>query len=110
MRIMRGRIHVSKPEATMDFSITTSDNKGMQSTSGAPRILADWTKERLIELLDNKCFEPESFDFKEFRVGKKTEPEKRDIRKDCCAFANSAGGFLVYGVGDDKRLPAKDRL
>jgi hypothetical protein len=75
-----------------------------------PRLLTDWTKEQLTQLLVNGVFEPESFDFKEFRIAKKTEPEKQDIRKDCCAFANSFGGFLIYGVGDDRRLPAKDRV
>jgi hypothetical protein len=68
-----------------------------------PRILTDWTKDRLIGLLDQGIFEPESFDFKEFRIGKKSDQEKQNIRTDCCAFANSFGGFLVYGVADDKR-------
>jgi len=75
-----------------------------------PQILTDWSKARLVQLLDQGLFEPESFDFKEFRLAKKTPHEKQDIRTDCCAFANSFGGFLVYGVADDKRLPAKERL
>jgi predicted HTH transcriptional regulator len=74
------------------------------------RILTDWTEDQLIALLDRGIFEPEAFDFKGFRIAKKTDPEKQDIRKDCCAFANSFGGFLVYGVADDRRLPAKGRL
>jgi hypothetical protein len=79
-----------------------------------PRILSDWTLPRLTEMLDNGVFEAETFDYKEFRTEKKSEPEKqkerRDIRRDCCAFANSLGGFLVFGVTDDKSAAAKDRL
>lgn len=75
-----------------------------------PRTLNEWTKEKLIELLDKGVFEPELFDFKQIRTERKSEQEKQDIRKDYCAFANSAGGFLVYGIHDDKRRSTTDRL
>jgi hypothetical protein len=75
-----------------------------------PRILADWNLARLTDMLDRGIFEAESFDYKEFRIGRKSEQEKQDIRKDCCAFANSQGGFLVFGVTDSKTAPTKDRL
>src|SRR4051812_5459290 len=97
----------------MNFSFSIYAPGGVTSEGSRaliPRSLNEWTKDSLTELLDKRLFEPESFDFKTYRAGTKSEQEKRDIRKDCCAFANSAGGFLVYGVGDDKRLPTKDRL
>lgn len=75
-----------------------------------PRVLSDWTLERLAGLLDQGIFEPESFDFKEYRTAAKAPEEKREIRKDCCAFANSGGGFLVYGVSDDRQQRHQNRL
>jgi hypothetical protein len=75
-----------------------------------PQILTEWNLLRLTKMLDQNIFEAETFDYKEFRIGKKSEPEKQDIRKDCCAFANSQGGFLVFGVSDNKHLSTNDRL
>lgn len=40
----------------------------------------------------------------------KDESDKIRLSKSCCAFANSSGGFLVFGVKDDRSLAINDRL
>jgi Putative DNA-binding domain len=54
--------------------------------------------------------EPEEFDFKEMLPHRNDNDGKHRLRAACCAFANSNGGFLVFGVADDKRLPPPERL
>jgi len=75
-----------------------------------PQSLSDWTLTSLRGLLDAKYREVESFDYKTWKVTKKSPQEKDHIRTDCCAFANAQGGFLVYGVRDDIQLSTDDRL
>ena len=74
-----------------------------------PRTRDEWTLEVIAQLLAKGYKEPESFDFKESLPNKNLD-KKQDLLKDCCAFANSSGGFLVYGVMDDVSAPIKDRL
>jgi hypothetical protein len=75
-----------------------------------PRQLEDWTVDALVDLLARGVFEPESFDYKEALPHPRNEQDKSNVRKDCCAFANTLGGFLVYGVKDDRTLPMNARL
>ena len=55
-------------------------------------------------------FESDRFDFKEMLPLKKAEPDKIGLKKLCAAFANSDGGFLIFGVKDNKDLSAADRI
>jgi len=75
-----------------------------------PQTLDEWTLPVLTSLLDGHYSEPETFDFKEWKITSKSDKESRSIRTDCCAFANGDGGFLVYGVADDTALSTADRL
>jgi hypothetical protein len=75
-----------------------------------PRTLQQWSQESLRELLDKRYFEPEAFDYKETFPHKSDQSGKDRLRKSICAFANSSGGFLVFGVKDDNALPPADRL
>lgn len=75
-----------------------------------PLRLDSWTLDSLKHLLDNRYFEPESFDYKSRVPDPKDDQGKRRLRDACAAFANSSGGFLVFGVADDTRLPTQDRL
>jgi predicted HTH transcriptional regulator len=75
-----------------------------------PRTLHEWSKEALIELLDKNYFEPESFDFKVKLPDIKDPDGKLRLRKACCAFANTFGGFLVFGIADERRLTSAHRL
>ena len=75
-----------------------------------PRTLEQWSEESLLDLLDKHFFEPENFDYKETLPPKGDDRGKQRLRKALCAFANSSGGFLVFGVKDDNTLAAADRL
>jgi len=75
-----------------------------------PRTCDEWTLEVIAQLLAKGYKEPESFDFKESLPQKSNPDEKQGLLKDCCAFANSSGGFLIFGVTDDVSAPIKERL
>jgi hypothetical protein len=75
-----------------------------------PETLDGWTLEVVRALVEQGVFETDRFDFKEMLPHSKDDEAKRRLRRDIAAFANSAGGFLVYGVKNDKGLPAADRI
>lgn len=75
-----------------------------------PRNLEDWTEELIIEMLQTGIFESEHFDYKETLPHTNDQAAKDRLKKTCCAFANTDGGYLVFGVSDDRKLPPKDRL
>lgn len=55
-----------------------------------PRRLQDWTYDRIEELTSEN--ESETHDFKS------NIPDSKELTKDCCAFGNSKGGFIILGV------------
>ena len=75
-----------------------------------PKALSHWTLEVVSELLSKGYYESEEFDFKEQLPDVRDDPGKGRLRRTCCAFANSDGGFLVYGVSDDASKSPEDRL
>jgi hypothetical protein len=75
-----------------------------------PTSLPDWSLETLRRLLDGRYLEPESFDYKSRLPDSRDEQGKRRLREACPAFANSSGGFLVFGIADEARLPTDQRL
>lgn len=75
-----------------------------------PRLLSDWNLPLLEALLEKGIYEDDSFDFKEMLPDSRNQKEIEKLRKTCAAFANSDGGFLVYGVSDSKTIPAKQRI
>ena len=72
----------------------------------------DCTEEDLQELIDNPDYrENEFIDYKEtlaFLLIKKENPERQnkivEFRNDVCAFANADGGYLIYGITDEKGM------
>lgn len=72
-----------------------------------------WTEERIQELIDKKIEEGSQLDYKSAAALNRSETKKTDqITKDISAFANSAGGTVIYGLkefDDDarKHLPEK---
>lgn len=62
-----------------------------------PRILEDWNYNLIKELVNKDYFETEFFDFK---ADLQPAPKQEKI---VCAFANTIGGFLIFGVGDIKK-------
>jgi predicted HTH transcriptional regulator len=75
-----------------------------------PRALADWNVDAILEILSRGLFETEDFDFKESLPEPRDVAGKARLRGTCCAFANADGGFLVFGVANDRALIAPDRL
>ena len=73
-----------------------------------PRSLAEWDVAAILEILAKGLFETEDFDFKEALPG--DAAGKARLRGACCAFANAGGGFLVFGVTNDRTSAAPDRL
>jgi predicted HTH transcriptional regulator len=79
--------------------------------------LEDIDADFLRQLCDDKCPESASLDFKRElpRSSKKEEEDKdkQELLKDVCAFANTDGGDLVYGISDkdgaaEKVMPIVD--
>ena len=66
-----------------------------------PDTLEEWTLDTISQLLAGGYKEAERFDFKAALPDKSDHEHKLGLLKDCCAFANSSGGFLVFGVSDD---------
>lgn len=75
-----------------------------------PAVLSEWTLNAVEQLLAQGVFESDRFDFKEMLPHAKSNTDKLRLRKTCAAFANSAGGFLIFGVKDEKGLSVADRL
>ncbi len=81
-----------------------------------PKTLEAWTIPVIMELLAEAPLETDSFDWKgklpyrDEKSGREAKVERQKLSKSCCAFANSNGGFLVYGIADDKTLSPENRL
>jgi Putative DNA-binding domain len=75
-----------------------------------PETLDGWTVDIIRALVAQGAFETDRFDFKEKLPDPRDDAGKSRLRRDVSAFANAAGGFLVYGVKDDKGLSAEDRV
>lgn len=75
-----------------------------------PSTLDGWTHEALKQLVVRGVFESDRFDFKEQLPDSRDEGGKLRLRKTAGAFANSGGGFLVFGVKNDNTLGADQRI
>jgi len=75
-----------------------------------PETREGWTLDIVRALVSQGAFETDRFDFKEKLPDGRDDGGKRRLRRDVAAFANSSGGFLVYGVKDDKGLPPDLRI
>ena len=75
-----------------------------------PKNLDEWTVSVITDLLTKGYFESEDFDFKERLPHNNDETGKVRLVKTCCAFANSGGGFLIFGISNNASLPIQNRL
>lgn len=75
-----------------------------------PRTLAEWDIGVIETLLKHGYYESEWFDFKERLPDSRDVPGKDRLATVCAAFANSAGGFLVFGVTDSRDRSVAERL
>ena len=70
----------------------------------------EWVEADLKTLVENEASEDLELDFKECRALAKSDGKKRELAKDVSAFANSAGGTLVYGIIEDDQTHAAASL
>jgi hypothetical protein len=75
-----------------------------------PKNLNDWNFELIKKLVNQGWFETDTFDIKEDIPHKNDISRKQRLEKSICAFANTYGGFLLFGIKDDKSLPAEKRI
>jgi predicted HTH transcriptional regulator len=80
----------------------------MPNNPRIPSNLEGWNLEIVRNLIEQGTAEDDSFDWKE-KLPQKSDEDNNDgkfrLRKGICAFANSYGGFFVYGVKDPKSNP-----
>ena len=65
-----------------------------------PTSLQGWNLATLTRIVAQGVFETDRFDFKITLAP--DEGGKRRLRRNIAAFANARGGFLVFGVRDDR--------
>ena len=66
---------------------------------------AEWTEQDLLELIKDQVSESLTLDYKASAAMQRTDAKKAELSKDISAFANSAGGLLVYGVVENGHVP-----
>lgn len=69
------------------------------------RLPQEWQEEDLLQLIKEKHEESIELDFKRADALAKTDGSKKEISKDISAFANSAGGTVVYGIAESDDDP-----
>lgn len=65
----------------------------------------EWTEDDVRALIADKVEESLTLDYKACDALAKSDAKKRELSKDVSAFANSAGGVIVYGVAEKNHLP-----
>ncbi len=67
----------------------------------------EWTEADLLRLIATQVPENIALEYKGAAAIGAQDREKREIAKDVSAFANSAGGVLVYGMAEDGHNPTQ---
>jgi hypothetical protein len=65
----------------------------------------DWDENDLLRLITDQVQESLTLDYKLCDALQKTDGKKNEVSKDISAFANSAGGTIVYGMAENKHVP-----
>jgi len=61
----------------------------------------------ILFLIENSVKENINLDYKSAAALENTPSKKREISKDVSAFANAAGGKIIYGIRDKKHIPTE---
>jgi len=65
-----------------------------------------YTAEDIQGLIDNRVEESINLEFKESGSLGSTDSKKKEISKDVSSFANSSGGIIIYGLGEENHSAA----
>ena len=66
----------------------------------------EWEEADLLALIRDQVQESLTLDYKASPALDRTDQKKNEVARDVSAFANSAGGTLVYGMVEAGHLPA----
>lgn len=75
-----------------------------------PDNLEEFDLEIIEDIVSKGVFESDLFDFKLMLPHSKNDEDKRRLRETIAAFANAAGGYLIYGVDDSKEKNVNERI
>ena len=75
-----------------------------------PATLDEWDYEIIVALLAAHAYEDLRFDWKEGVPHRSAEGLKKDLIKNAVGMANGDGGFLIFGVDDDREMNAGARV
>jgi len=67
----------------------------------------EWTEDDLLSMKADQIEESLSLEFKRSEALGRSDRHKRELSKDISAFANSAGGDIVYGVAEAGKPPSR---
>jgi predicted HTH transcriptional regulator len=67
----------------------------------------DWVEDDLLKLIEVGVKENIELDYKACGALAQTDGKKNEISKDVSAFANSAGGTIVYGIVENGHIPVR---
>ena len=76
-----------------------------------PDSVDEWTYKTIYDLVSTGYFETDLFDFKELLISKGDPNHNLRMTKTAVAFANSRGGFIIFGIKDwNVKLTAESRI
>lgn len=75
-----------------------------------PLTIEEWTLDSIRELITAGAFEGKTFDFKELLPHGKDNEGRERLVTSCAAFANTGGGFLIFGVSNDRTMAGDSRI
>ncbi|AVH71284.1 AAA ATPase [Nostoc sp. 'Lobaria pulmonaria (5183) cyanobiont'] len=70
--------------------------------------LKEWSEDTILSMIKDRVQENLELDYKECAaIFPLTDKKKIEISKDVSAFANSAGGIIIYGVKENGHIPTE---
>ena len=64
----------------------------------------EYTEDDINRIVSEKWEESLNLEFKSSEELSNTDPKKKEISKDVSAFANSAGGIIIYGIQEENHV------
>ncbi|MEH2359270.1 AlbA family DNA-binding domain-containing protein [Nostoc sp.] len=70
--------------------------------------LKEWSEETILSMIKDRVQESLELDYKECpAIFPLTDKKKIELSKDVSAFANSAGGIIIYGIKENGHIPTE---